>query len=116
MAAKLQPHLYRELVNELRDVARLYHDKGQLREKISSTIGKYIKPEVTMKSNNGARCLVVKGDGDFDKALHKGYAINNYCAEGFMWLSIPPQPDSISSLKYMLEKDGFIMVSEPEER
>lgn len=41
----MKPHLYRELVNELRDVAKAYAHTQQLRERISYTLGRYIEPD-----------------------------------------------------------------------
>lgn len=38
----LKPHEFRELVNELRDVARTYHATEQLREQIARTLRKFI--------------------------------------------------------------------------
>lgn len=39
-AVQLAPHIYRELVNDLRDVALEYHGAEQLRERISRTLSK----------------------------------------------------------------------------
>ena len=37
----MKDHLFRELVNELRDVSLEYHSTQQLRERIASTLRKY---------------------------------------------------------------------------
>ena len=41
----MKPHLYRELVNELRDVAKEYAHTQQLRERIAHTLGRYVTPD-----------------------------------------------------------------------
>lgn len=41
-AIQLDPHVYRELVNELRDVALEYHSAQQLRERISRALSKAV--------------------------------------------------------------------------
>ncbi|UTC25277.1 hypothetical protein P7_087 [Pectobacterium phage vB_PcaM_P7_Pc] len=67
------------------------------------------------------RCLVKKGDGDFDRAAGLGYAINLHCADGYMWLSYPGHMfNSAERLKKIfemhLEKDGFEKISAVEFR
>ncbi|HHA1858974.1 TPA: hypothetical protein ACOEGE_002034 [Enterobacter roggenkampii] len=43
-AYKLPPHIYRELVNRLRDTAAKYHGCQQLREQLSHTLQEVIQP------------------------------------------------------------------------
>ncbi|MFS8329541.1 hypothetical protein ACMG5N_03015 [Escherichia coli] len=43
-AYKLPPHIYRELVNRLRDTAAKYHGCQQLREQLSRTLQEVIQP------------------------------------------------------------------------
>lgn len=38
----IKPHLFRELVNQLRDIAVDYHNTQQLRERIAHLVGDYI--------------------------------------------------------------------------
>ena len=40
----LPPHIYRELVNDLRETAKLYGHTAQLRAQISATLSKYLLP------------------------------------------------------------------------
>ncbi|HFP9309408.1 TPA: hypothetical protein ACHOZC_003405 [Raoultella ornithinolytica] len=40
----LAPHIYRELVNDLRDIAQKHAGTGSLREALSRTLSRYIKP------------------------------------------------------------------------
>lgn len=40
----LPPHEYRELVNQLRDTAKLFGQTQQLRERISETLSRYVTP------------------------------------------------------------------------
>lgn len=40
----LPPHKYRELVNELRDVASVYQNTQQLRAQIEKVLSKYVQP------------------------------------------------------------------------
>lgn len=42
---RLQPHKYRECVNELAENARKYAGAGQLRERLSYALGKYIEAD-----------------------------------------------------------------------
>jgi hypothetical protein len=43
---------------------------------------------------------VVKNNGDFDKALKQGFAINNYaCKESEMWLCMPSERSLMSLIK-----------------
>lgn len=74
-----------------------------------------------MSSSKGLRCLVKKGDGDFDRASRLGYAINLHCAEECMWLCWPDgiqmEPGRLKNLFEMhLEEDGFEKLSEVEFR
>lgn len=41
----LKPHEYRELVNDLRDIALKYHGAGCLRELINRRLGQSVKIE-----------------------------------------------------------------------
>lgn len=41
----MKPHQVREMVNELRDVAVIYSDTDQLRDRISHVVHKYLKQE-----------------------------------------------------------------------
>ncbi|MCK7435927.1 hypothetical protein [Enterobacter bugandensis] len=43
--ATLPPHKYRELVNELRDVAIAYKGTQQLRAQLERTLSQYVQPE-----------------------------------------------------------------------
>ena len=38
----MQPHKYRELVNQLRDLSIAYHDHQSLRDRISHLLSEYI--------------------------------------------------------------------------
>lgn len=40
---ELKPHLYRELVNELTEVARKYSNTQQLRAQVARVVGKYLE-------------------------------------------------------------------------
>lgn len=67
------------------------------------------------------RCLVKKGEGDFDRAAGLGYAINLNCAEGYMWLIYPGSacttPERLLKLfENHLAEDGFEKVSAVEFR
>ena len=48
----MKPHLYRELVNELRDVAKEYAHTQQLRERIAHTLGRYVTPDSPLEKFN----------------------------------------------------------------
>ncbi|HEA1390281.1 TPA: hypothetical protein RVE56_004912, partial [Escherichia coli] len=39
---QVAPHIYRELVNALRDIAAVYHGTEQLRERLAHTISYYL--------------------------------------------------------------------------
>ena len=41
----MKPHQVREMVNELRDVAVVYSDTHQLRDRIAHVVHKYLKQE-----------------------------------------------------------------------
>lgn len=41
----LAPHIYRELVNDLKNTAQKYAGAGSLREALSQTLSRYIKPQ-----------------------------------------------------------------------
>ena len=43
---QLEPHLFRELVNDLTKTANKYHDQQMLREMISETVSKYIESDI----------------------------------------------------------------------
>lgn len=43
--AVVKPHIYAQLLNELRDTALLFKDSQQLRAQLSSTLRKYIVPD-----------------------------------------------------------------------
>lgn len=67
------------------------------------------------------RCLVKKGEGDFERAAKLGYAVNLNCAEGYMWLSYPGDMfSSAQRLKTLFENhldtDGFEKISAVEFR
>lgn len=51
-ANTLPPHIYRELVNQLRDTAVKYQGCQQLREQISATLSTVITPGVTKQQNS----------------------------------------------------------------
>jgi hypothetical protein len=42
---KLPPHVYRDLVNALRDTAVKYSGTDQLRERLNTTLSKFIEPD-----------------------------------------------------------------------
>lgn len=42
---KLPPHLYRELVNSLRDTAVKFSDTEQLRERLNTALSQFIEPD-----------------------------------------------------------------------
>lgn len=44
----IEPHLFRSLVNELREVARRYHNYGCLRELIVEAVSNYLEPNKKM--------------------------------------------------------------------
>lgn len=52
---------------------------------------------------------VIKNNGDFDKALQQGFAINNHeCSESEMWLCMPSE----RSLMQMVKKHDWSVISD----
>lgn len=70
------------------------------------------------------RCLVVKKDGDMEKALSAGLAVNNYCENDEMWVSIPHKMHEqyrdaslnggAKELNMLIEYAGLKKITEPE--
>lgn len=51
---KLPPHVYSELVNSLRDTAVMYNGCQQLRERLNTTLGKFIQPGTQQSTSTAA--------------------------------------------------------------
>lgn len=67
-----------------------------------------------MKDIPDSRCKVRKTQGDFDRACDLGYGINLYgCTRDEMWLIMPASP---SYLKFLAERDGFVVLTDAEVR
>lgn len=70
------------------------------------------------------RCLVAKKDGDMEKALSAGLAVNNYCESNEMWVSIPLEmhgqyldaslEGGAKVLNRLIEHAGLAKKTEPE--
>lgn len=70
------------------------------------------------------RCLVVKKDGDFEKAMSAGLAVNLNCEIDEMWVSIPHKmheqfrdaslEGGSKQLNRIIEYAGLKKISEPE--
>lgn len=46
---KLPPHVYRELVSELADVAKKHCGAGSMRESLSYVLSRYVEPDHSKK-------------------------------------------------------------------
>lgn len=61
-----------------------------------------------MRSLKTSKVKVIKNEGDFDRALNIGFAINQYeCSPTEMWLEMPMHDDEMLAL---VEKHGFTPV------
>lgn len=50
----IPPHLYREMINEIRDASKTYGLTQQLRAQIEKVVSKYIEPENGKERNKGS--------------------------------------------------------------
>jgi len=66
--------------------------------------------DLKMSKTSYVHCLVKKGEGDFDRALAAGFAINNYCKEDEMWLVLPTTSKQV--VEDMIAQHGFEKLSE----
>lgn len=66
-----------------------------------------------MKESKMLRCLVKKPEGQgISCATKLGFAVNLYCAEGYMWLKLPNV--SIEDMEEAIKLSGFEKASEVE--
>lgn len=60
------------------------------------------------------RCLVKIPEGESIKsATRVGFAVNIYCTEGYMWLSMPSEYGT-QNMDNLINKSGFEKISEIE--
>ena len=79
----LQPHVYRELVNSLRDTAVKYRDSQQLRAQISNTLRSAIAP-----ANGGNSPAIPDGSEDskrLDWLDEQNKRLNKYYGTSYGW-------------------------------